>query len=333
MNTLIDHNLPTPKVHLTASAHPREVIELLPRRPDQKPSMRQYAEGHEDYFNLLPVLRPHDPLLYLKTKESELIMKMLAVAIRENTPSLIKSLPAGDFERVILALADPVGGHEGSEILLAHWGQGFSSPVHGHAPGLLHEEILSGRMLVHTYRHVATGVVRPLRSGVATVGTLVSKYSAPDPSGPRMGLVHNFTALEPSTSMHFVPEHTRDGRDNSFKVEYFDELDVTSVRQIDGEAGRLLQPGEVGLVRSTNVPEYGDHFIVITGPIILKPHGLRPMDVEVKAGPVASALLDQFKPLHDGLLLLKLDKAATKRFFEFHGITMAGERMVVFPQA
>jgi hypothetical protein len=261
-----------------------------------------------------------------------MIMKQLAKTLASSNSPLLHAPPAGEFARVILAVAEPVGAREGSEILVAQWGEGFTSPVHGHAPGLLHEEIMTGKMLVHSYRHVRPGVVRPARTDVAGTGTLVSKYSPPDPRGDRMGLVHNFTAITPATSLHFVPEHARDGRDNRFHVEHFADFDLASMRQIDGNDGRLLQIGDVALVRSDNVPEYGDHFIVITGPPILKPHGLRPMEIAIQAGPVGSAVLDQFVPTgNTGLRLLKLNANTARRFYEFHAIALNG-RDVVFPE-
>lgn len=317
-----------------ASTRPVEVIESLARRPDQKPSMRQYARGFEDFFNNIPILKPNDHLLDIKTMQAGAIMKALAAEIlNSRPPAIMATPPPGEFSRVILGVEEPNEGHEGSEILIAQWGKDFTSPVHGHAAGLLYEEILSGRILVHTYRYVSPGVVRPLRSEPVGVGTLVSRYSPPDLRGSRMSLVHNFTAIEPSVTMHFVPEHTRDGRDNGFQVEHFKEIDACSVSQINGDEGRQLQIGDVALVRSTNVKEYGDHYIVIVGPNVLKDHGLRPMDVAIQAGVPGSSVLDQFQPGPDGLILLKLSKEAKERFFEFHGITMAGERMVMFPEA
>jgi predicted metal-dependent enzyme (double-stranded beta helix superfamily) len=279
----------------------------------------------------MPVLLPGDPLLSLKTEIASSIMKRLAALLVSDSSPLLSAPPAGAFQRVILAVEDPTL-REGAEILVAKWGEGFTSPVHGHAAGLLHEEILAGQMLVHTYRHTSPGTVRPLRTDIASPGTLVSKYSPPDPRGDRMGLVHNFTAITPAISLHFVPEHTRDGRDNRFEVEHFTDLDRASVQQLDGNGGRLLQIGEVALVRSDNVREYGDHFIVVTGSPVLKPHGLRPQDVAILAGPEASALLDSFAPTgNTGLRLLKLNNETARKFREFHGITIA-ERVVVFPE-
>lgn len=294
--------------------------------------MRQYFKGFEEYFNMMPVLDQHDKLLTIKTKSAGAIMKALAEDIEQNG-KLLTTPPDGQFARVILGVEEPHDGHEGSEILVAQWGRGFTSPVHGHGPGLLHEEVLKGKILVHTYRHMHSDIVRPVETSIVGPGTLVSRYNPPSKLGPRMGLVHNFVALEPSVSLHFVPEHTRDGRDNRFRVEHFEDFDSATLTQLDINAGIYLQIGDVALVRSTNVPDYGDHFIVITGGPILKPHGLRPADHAIQAGPLASTILDNYAPVgNTGLVLLKLDEATKSRFLDFHSIRFAGN-VPFFPKA
>lgn len=349
---------------LQSSITPVATIESLPRRPEQSPLMRQYQAGYEDFFNILPILDAADPLLELKVEISGSIMRSLAKRLKDNypwTPHPIWNDPmpgAKEFHRVIIAVAEPQyeeideavhslmvspGGRvlwagnrkliaEGPELLVAKWGEGFSSPVHGHAAGLLHEEILMGRIRVNTYRHANMDYVRPVRTDIVGPGTLVSAYSPPHPVGKRMGLVHNFEAIVPSVSLHYVAEHTRDGRDNMFQVEHFHTehpLSRADVTQITGEEGRRLQVGDVALVRSKNVPDYGDHYIVITGAPELKPHGLRPADVAI-AAPDTAQFLDWHPPLQMGLSLLKLSKDAAATFLWFHGIHVQG-KTVTFP--
>lgn len=350
--------------HLQATDRPVEVIESLPRRPSQPPTMRQYRPGFEQYLNLLPVLDPSDRLLNIKTQISGEVVKALGQDLLQNAPWVRELPPDGQFHRHIVAVEEPlyeeqeqelasvVAAHwpslggaaqltpprklvkEGAELLVAQWGKGFTSPIHGHAAGLLHEEILLGKIRVDLFRWHRDGVVRPLRTDIIGPGTLVSEYAPPDSRGDRMGVPHSFTAVEPTASLHYVPEHTRDGRDNRFKVEYFDEvfpLRNEDVTQITAEEGRKLRVGDVALVRSENVPEYGDHYIIITGPPVLKEHGLRPQDVAIHA-PKATPMLDQFKPLQMGLILLKLNRDATQDFHAFHGIRVEGQQ-VVLPNA
>jgi hypothetical protein len=335
--------------------------------------MRQYKHGYEGYFSMLPVLHPDDPNLDLKVHISGSVVKALALDLLQNAPWVFDRLPENEFRRTIIAVEDPTRADntrevtgdayseyvlqswlrsrhgparssetlkEGSELLVAQWGPGFKSPVHGHASGLLHEEILYGKILVNQFRWVRDGVVRPVRSDIAGKGTLISSYAPPDERGIRMGLIHNFVAAEPSASVHYVAEHTRDGRDNSFLVEHFHEvfyMDKNDVTQITGDEGRLLRPGDVAMVRSANVPEYGDHYIVITGPPVLKEHGLRPQDIAIAATPkedfpgnMMGWLLDNHEP-QMGVVLLKLQTKARSDFLEFHGIQVDGST-VIFPE-
>ena len=130
-----------------------------------------------------------------------------------------------------------------------------------------------------------------------------------------------------------LPEHTRDGRDNGFTVENFADKTAVLVddyERITSQQGMHLQNGEVVLVRSSNVPEYGDHYIVVTGHPVMKEHGLRVQDEAIQASEFETKLLNKFEPIM-GLTLLKLNPDAQQMFHEFHGITMNG-REVIFPQ-
>lgn len=351
----------------THSRNPVAIIESLSRRPDQPASMRQYMPGFDSWLDMLQILTPDDPDLELKTRVNGAVMKEMALDLSINAPWIHIPEFDGQFSRHILAVEEPTYNHmdeelaalftldkyqtpdrlteaerfrrnivpfktierEGSELLVAHWGKGFSSPVHGHAPGLLHEEILFGEILVNTYRWDRPGIVRPVRSDIAKAGTLVSQYSAPDARGGRMGLIHNFIAAKPSASLHFVPEHTRDGRDNQYNVEGFHLLE-SDVEQITTDRALRLHPGYVALVRSANVPQYGDHFIVITGAPEVKEHGIRPADVAIHA-PHMKQLLDEYEP-QIGVIILLLKPDVTKEFLEFHHITVDGNK-ITFPTA
>lgn len=334
--------------HLVASMTPIEDLELI-AAPGQPESKRRYREGYENFFNEMPVLALNDKLMVPKEHLSKEIMQTLAQQIRHD--DWLKTNYPGDgaFARTIIALEHPevitvetpsVEGEffrEGPEMVVAHWGTGFSSPVHGHAPGYMHEEVLDGKILVNTYRmvHPRSLTVRLVKTEIVGKGTFVSEYN--EKKGyhfKRPILIHNFTALEPTNTLHYLPEHTREGRDNGFEPEYFEKefnLDESDLIRIDAYSGMYLAPGDVALVRSTNVPEYGDHFIVITGPPVVKEHGTRPQDVAI-AAPYADLLLDKYD-FQNGLILLKLNAAAKKNFHAFHGITMTEDHKVIMPSA
>lgn len=329
---------------LTASNTPISDIAIV-TYDGQDPKKRQYRFGWELFFNQLPILSDYDPFLDVKINTSQNIMKKLAERLVETVWIKNAAAPANEFERTIIAIEPPevtpdstgkkMMVKEGKEIIVAHWGDGFSSPVHGHADGFLHEELLNGKMRVNTYRIISAGnhTVRLIRTDIFSgATTIASSYASSlnNPTGDRTALVHNFTSVGASNSLHYVPEHTRDGRDNKYTVEYFAGLEREDVKQIDSKAGLYLRKGEVVLVRSTNVPEYGDHFIVITGHPVVKEHGLRPQDVALEA-PNMGEFLDSFE-LKGGLTLLQLNPAKRDQFLRFHGIEIDNGE-VVFPQA
>lgn len=315
---------------LTASNNPVDDIELI-AYPGQPIERKMYHEGYEHFFENLPVLNDADPLLTEKIGVSKTIMQFLSKALQQDAwTTSLQPLPSG-FNRTILGMEAPIVGQdghvkEGAEIVLARWGDGHTSPVHGHAAGYLHEELIFGKMRVNTYRITdpKNRIVRPVRTDIYDKpGTIASMYTANN-GDQRSALVHNFTSIGYSGTLHYLPEHTRDGRDNGYRVEYFEKyyaLQETDFTQLKAQEGlEQLRIGDVALVRSQNVPEYGDHFIVITGKPILKEHGLRPQDFAIHA-PYASYVLDKYDPIM-GLRLLKLNDKAKAAFHEFHGITV-----------
>lgn len=330
------------KQNLQASLTPQEDVNRA-AYAGQPVFMRMYHPGYEAFMNQMPVLEPDDPFLPEKIDFTRELMVRLGGAIKVD-PVLNQGATAraGEFNRIILAIESSVnelaGNTEpGNELILARWGTGFSSPVHGHVPGYHHEEVIRGRLRVNLYQMVQSGaaVARPFKTFIQGPGTLASEYirCLPGEPLPRTAAIHSFTALEPSDTLHYLTEHSRDGRDNAFAIEYWDEVYQPTredFNQVDTFDGMFLQKGDVALVRSANVPEYGDHYIVITGPAIVKPHGLRPQDEAIHA-PTMGHVLDQYTP-KNGVVLLQLNKRATADFLKFHNISVsAGE--VVFQEA
>lgn len=303
----------------------------------QPAHLRMYRGGYEDTLNQMPRITPDVPFIKDKMRWSKEAMQNLAARLRE-ADWVQENFPSdNEFDRTVLALEDPQISKskvkEGVELVVARWGNGYSSPVHGHAAGYMHEEIIFGKMRVNTYRLV-DGKARTVKTEIVGQGTFVSDYATPDANAfnQRTTLIHNFTSVGSSASLHYLPEHTRDGRDNTYSVDHFDDrvgLTRTDVKRITSFEGMYLPKGEVVLVRSTNVPEYGDHYIVITGMPVLKEHGLRPQDVAIQAP--TNQLLDLYE-LETGLTLLKLEPWARDMFLDFHGITIVNKE-VIFPTA
>lgn len=98
-------------------------------------------------------------------------------------------------------------------------------------------------------------------------------------------------------------------------------MDNTTMNQIDSRSAMYLPVGEVILVRSANVPDLGDHYIIITGEPVLKPHGLRPKTITIKA-PMANDVLNDYLPMN-GLVLLQLSDTARDAFFKHYGLSIS----------
>lgn len=327
---------------LKASHHPKSDIESI-AWAGQPAHLRQYRPGYEWAMDTFPELQDNDHLLPQKVKFALGIMEDLAANLKQEDWVANKQLDHNTFERTILAIEPPQvqqngGLKEGAEIIVAQWGPGFASHVHGHAVGYMHEAVLKGKVKVNTYRLIdpTSTTVRAVRTDIVGEGTFVSRYTPANPAAKfkRQTLIHNFVALETTSTLHFLPEHTRDKRDNAFTSEFFEDvhhLSFKDVTPITGLDAMYLPKGEVVLVRSDNVPELGDHYIVITGHPIVKPHGLRPQEIAIQA-PHANVLLDFYGDVdvYQGLTLLRLLPDAKKRFHEFHGIEMQNGE-VVFP--
>lgn len=89
------------------------------------------------------------------------------------------------------------------------------------------------------------------------------------------------------------------------------------VKRIESKDVLYLRKGEVVLVRSLNVPEYGDHYIIVTGAPKMKPTGLRPVVTIVKSP--FNELLDEYDP-HNGTVLLQLLPQSRDYFLKFYNL-------------
>lgn len=210
------------------------------------PNRTTYREGYESFFESMPVMNQHDRFLEQKAGLSKAIMQSLAERIVQDGWLAEKAQSHGNFSRTIVGMEAPavrdietpsVEGKlikEGAEFVVAHWGQGFMSPIHGHATGYMHEEVLNGRFKVNTYRMLGakSNKVRLVDTQIVSKGTFVSEYATPgNYAFKRPALIHNFVALEPTNSLHYLPEHVRDGRDNGFEAEYFEDVFTSHGRE------------------------------------------------------------------------------------------------------
>ena len=276
----------------------------------------------------MPVLDSNDQDLESKVDQTKLLMQKLAKELSTDT-LIISDLPEENgFDRFVLAIEDSETMKQGAELVVARWGNNFTSPVHGHADGYLHEDIILGKMMVMNYEIVdhQKRLARPKSMDLIKEGTFVSEYNNPG-TIEREHLVHSFRSVGQSISLHYLPEHTRDGLDNGFDVEYFDDFyDISAqVKRITAQEGMYLRPGDVVLVRSENVPEYQNHYIIVTGPPVEKEHGMRIQDIAIPAP--KETILRGYENIN-GLVLLKLLPDAATDFLRFHNYELVDNKIV-----
>ncbi|MCO6429501.1 MAG: hypothetical protein J5J00_01480 [Deltaproteobacteria bacterium] len=334
---------------LQPAADPRATLEKL-AMPHQPPIKRMFRDGFMDLMEKMPRI---DASQADQTLQVELTRKVLE-EMRERVLSKfdelnIPNIPNGEFGRIILAVEEPKqlpNGElvPGTEIVLALWGKGFSSPVHGHAPGYIHEDLIKGAFDVHLYKpsgeQGSREAVYQRTIAQRTPGIFYSEYIQDIGQEMRSALVHNFMAVEQTVSMHYLPEHVRDSSKNGFKVvntpdsgkppSYIHTLPYRpgfnigddDVRRVSGEEVlKTHQVGDVYLARSQNVAYLGDHYVVITGGLIQKPHGVRPQDVVLQVPRGVATPLDAFENiLKDPVVLMKLSDKARHSFYEHHEI-------------
>lgn len=313
-------------------------------------SRRMYKPGYGWYLDELPVLEYQDPLIEQKINYTKAVIHKLGDRLHDDD-WIYKNYPGEDgFNRTVIAIESPTDQKlvvsdenssiirkEGAELVVAKWGNGHTSPVHGHAPGYIHEEIIVGKMRVNTYRmiHYGSKIVRPVRTVIAERGTFASVFARRKDNQyfDREALIHNFTSIGDSASLHFLPEHTRDGRDNQFIVERFNQIDSSDINHVSpSEFTVNAKVGDVAIIRSSNVPDYGDHFIIVTGSPILKPHGLRVQERSIWA-PNMDRLLNKYEPDPvSGVTILKLDNNIKDEFLNFHSILLNDKKELIFTE-
>jgi hypothetical protein len=212
--------------YLKPSSRPEEVLELL-ASPEQPKRSRMYRPGFDHYLSRMPHIDARHPN---PAEEVALTLKVMEAIAADVTGKLndldLPLIPDRQFGRVILGIEDPtdVNGElvPGTEVVLALWGNGFQSPVHGHAAGYIHEGLLKGSFDVHLYKQVGQPedrtVVHERTIVQDTPGTFYSSFVQEAGQAYRSALIHNFTARERSFSLHYLPEHVRDGKKNGFTV-------------------------------------------------------------------------------------------------------------------
>lgn len=96
-------------------------------------------------------------------------------------------------------------------------------------------------------------------------------------------------------------------------------LAASDVTRVSAEEPLQSRMGDVYLVRSKNVEELGDHYIVIIGGLVQKAHGLRPADMTFAIHPHEQTPLHAYRK-DEALVLLKLNDTACDRFYAAYNV-------------
>lgn len=340
--------------YLRPATDPEAVIDSLAME-HQPPIRRMYRPGYQELMGKMPCI---DATKHDQGPEIAITKEILAeIGVRVTRALLdgslnLPNIENGEFGRVILAIEEPtVHGQEitpGAEVVLALWGKGFYSPVHGHAPGFINESLLQGAFDVNLFERVGSRDVRQARYSRTIQqrepGIFYEEFVQNVGNDPRSSVIHNFRAIGEgmTASLHYLPEHVRDGNANRFNVvntpesapvpNYINtiphrpgfELKEGEYKEVNPQdvLGKVKdkQYGTVYLVRSDNVSFLGVHYVIITGPMTQKLHGMRPQDKTILVPHDEVTPLDN-DTIHDKTVrILELSPEAQSRFYKHYEI-------------
>lgn len=340
--------------YLKPAADPEAVIQSL-AMDHQPPIRRMYRPGYQELMARMPyidAMRADQGPQIAATKEilTE-IGTRVTLALQDGSLNL-PDIANGEFGRVILAIEEPARKNgevvPGAEVVLALWGKGFYSPVHGHAPGFINESLLRGAFDVNLFERVGGREVRQARYSRTIQqrqpGIFYEEFVQNVGDDPRSSVIHNFRAIGEgvTASLHYLPEHVRDGNANRFNVvntpesaqipDYINTIPHRPGFKLDEGEYKEVEPsdvldkvakeqyGTVYLVRSDNVSFLGVHYVIITGSMTQKIHGFRPQDKTILVP------RDEITPFNNNIIydktvrILELSSEAQKRFYKHYGL-------------
>lgn len=299
---------------LTTAEDPLAAIEAAAYK-GQPEKNKKYRPGFETYLDHMPGLCPCGTVNDLKVTYSIGVMDQLAARIM-GEDWVTNQLADNEFERTILAIAPQYERkgklHSGQEIIVAEWGKGYTSPIHGHNGGLLYERILNGTMVITTYRIVdkENRIVRIQESKLynADNPVILEKYFIPLQVEDQSIHVHSLRAATPAKSLHFIAEHSADGMGNAFTLEEFVAYGMDDFMPVKMSQ---VKKGDVLLIRSNTSPEFADHFAYVTGDKL--EHNV------LEAGHHATTVLDYYN-VGEEKLYLRMNEEVRDTFVEFHAL-------------
>lgn len=325
--------------HLNALSNPLEIISLYKAFTNQ--SLR-YESGYEHYFNSLPVLNTVEDITSENIFTIQTVLSYLSTKLKDSDWLLGGIFPKqNEFDEIIIAIENnktsTVDRQGNKELVITRHGDQFTSPIYGYKnKGYYHEELLSGAMKVNTYQLIDFDkkIIRPLCTEIVKGSkTFISDYLVPAENVNYMAscIIQNFKSIGESTCLHFLPEVVED---YSYTLEQFGKVYPLKQKEVSRYFGKellTLDIGDVVLVRSADLAEYDDHFIVITEKSKMIPsyNSIRPEGRAILASQQDSNLLDNYV-LRKGITILKLNNENANIFLSFHNIEVKEDK-VIFP--
>jgi len=201
----------------------RETLRALPAKEAVKAFQRintnpnnSYKSGFEFYMNYIPIIHGKDDpkkaekLEYIADIISDLAERLMQESwILENWPSPEKML-----NRVVLGIDEVTGG----ELIMVRW-NAIETPIHGHQYGQMIDYLVKGMAEEIEYQIIDEKLRTVEQIGSAefkSMQVLSNDFHAADTVVSRGALIHKFIPLKKCITLHYIPEHPRDGRGNLF---------------------------------------------------------------------------------------------------------------------
>lgn len=195
--------------------------------PEREPVVDPtYAAGFEDLFATLPKLDPRieDPEALAMTVQG---MDRIAERVRQRLAGGELEMPRvgdGQFGRTFLGMESTtrvVDGFltGGTNVVLGHWGKGFATPIHGHAPGYISEDLILGALTISEYEITGDPSDRLVvlkRATRPSPGRYVSLFDVDRGQEVFSSLIHAIEASEFSITLHYLPDSPRNARGSRF---------------------------------------------------------------------------------------------------------------------
>jgi len=201
----------------------RETFRALPAKEAEKAFQRintnpnnSYQPGFEFYLNYIPVIHgKDDPKIgekkdYIADIIGDLAERLMQESwVLDNWPA-----PHQMLNRVMLGIDEVTGG----ELVMVRWNP-IETPIHGHQYGQMIDFLVKGKA-----KEIEYEIQDEKQRKVQEIGfhefksmeVLSNDFHAAETLVSRGALIHKFIPIMKCITLHYIPEHPRDGKGNLF---------------------------------------------------------------------------------------------------------------------